>query len=984
VLTVEQGGPPEPWRAGRSRRLRWKRKRFRGWWRLPRLGAGAWDVLAIVAMLVLVGLGVLNLYAVGGRTMASHQLVTAVGGLVLFAVLWWTGARFLTGLGWVCYGMGVLFLVAVLGAGVRVNGAQRWLAVGSFTFQPSELIKLGLLIVLSAVLGSSRPVWQRFTLAVLLAVVPIALTGLEPDLSTATVLVLLTVTMLIVGRVPMRLLLPLFGAGVVLAPLAVGLLRPYQLARLTSFLSAAPQSADSGWAVFQAHVALASGGLLGWGNDPAKALLAQYLPDRETDLALASLTEQWGLIAGGLAVAAAIVLVWRLALASRVPRTRAGGLAAAGFALLLAVETLVSLGGNLGLLPVAGVPFPLVSYGGTAVVVHLAALGIVLAARRDGVRRRLWSGPSWRHARPRLVRAAALAMTGVLAGFAFYGWNLRASQGDALRLAGQSEMTRCVTVPAPRGIITDRHGQPLASGISQDTVSVVPALLRSHPADITRLASLLGQSPDALRATLSGAPVTDLSLPVGDVAADVGSRITAAGIGGVLAAPKPTRSYPTGPLLAPVLGFVGVATPAEVQRWPGLPPGEMVGRTGVEASYDAVLRGVDGRDCVDVDVAGVPVAQGPITPPSPGANLRLSIDLGLQRELVVSLAEALAAEPLGGLGAAVAMDPKTGAVLAMASLPSYDDNLYGPPVNGTALEQVANRPGQPMLEHVTQAQAPPGSTFKLVVAAADMVHPVLDPATVIPTGASYTLGGHTFNNWSALPPQNLVQAIAWSNDVYFYKLANALGADALTGTATAMGVGQQTGIDLPGESGGYLGTPQTVSQLGATWYPGSTVILGIGQGYLEVTPLQDARWTAAAATGTLVTPRLGLATGTSTYTALPAAGAAPLPFAGSLGPVRDGMRAAVTSGTAARLDGLPTVGAKTGTAEDTSSANGGLDDWMTAAAPMNDPSIVITSMVQGPGEGATSAGPVVQDGLSYYFGHQAQVLAAAPAQPATR
>ena len=948
-----------------------------------RFAPGAFDVLAVLAMLVLVGLGVLNLYAIGGRSLVSHQLLIAAAGLAALVVLWRMRASLLVYLGWACYGVAVLFLGAVLVIGTEANGAQRWLAVGAFTFQPSELVKLGLLVVLASVVGSSRPAWQRFTFALVLAAVPIGLTVLEPDLSTATLLVAITIAMLILGRIPARFLVPLFGGAAVAAPLAIGLLRPYQVERLTTFLSANPHNAGPGWAVLQAHIALASGGWLGQTGNPLRGLLAEYLPDRETDLALASLTEQWGLVAGALAVLAALVLVWRLALAARVPRSRAGGLVAAGFAVLLGVEAVVSLGGNLGVLPVAGVPFPLTSYGGTAVAVHLVALGIVLSVRRDGARRRLWSAPSWRYARPRLARFAAFALTGILLVFSGYAWNLQAKQGDSLRLAGQAQMTRCLALPAARGTITDRHGAPLATGVDTDTVVAVPALLRVHPDDVQRLATLTGVAPDSLRSALATAPATALSTPVADVPGPVGDQVTGAHLPGVLVAPKPTRHYPEGASLAPLLGFAGVATPADLKRWPGLRADEIVGRSGIEQSYDAVLRGVDGQQCFDVNPAGVPVAQRPARPPTPGANLVLSLDLGLQRQLTGALTRAMAAEPPNAVGGAVMMDPRTGAVLAMASLPSYDDNVYGPPVNATALRNAEQAPGRPMLEHVTQTAVPPGSTFKLVVASANMAHPVVDPATVVPTGASFTLGGHTFHNWSDLPPQNLVQAIAWSNDVYFYKLANSLGADALTSTAAQLGVGAPTGIDLPGESGGYLGTPQTVQQVGQTWYAGSTVILGIGQGYLTVTPLQDARWTAAVATGKLVTPQLGLASGTSTYTAIPAPATAALPFAGALDPVRAGMRAAVTSGTASRLNALPVpVGAKTGTAQDASSANGGLDDWMTAAAPMNDPAIVATAMVQAPGEGATSAGPVVQDALAYYFAHQQDILTTAPIQPA--
>jgi cell division protein FtsI/penicillin-binding protein 2 len=196
-------------------------------------------------------------------------------------------------------------------------------------------------------------------------------------------------------------------------------------------------------------------------------------------------------------------------------------------------------------------------------------------------------------------------------------------------------------------------------------------------------------------------------------------------------------------------------------------------------------------------------------------------------------------------------------------------------------------------------------------------------------------------------------------------------------------VGEPTGIDLPAESGGYLGTPQTVEERGGAWYGGSTVILGIGQGEIQVTPLQNARWTAAVATGNLVTPRLGLAVGTdpASFTALPVPAAAPLPFADALGPVREGMRAAVTGGTAVRLAGLPApVGAKTGTAQDGGLADTEYDYWMTAAAPMDAPEVVMTALVQSAESAPRGAGTVVTDGLRHYLEHRDAVLATGPVQ----
>jgi cell division protein FtsI/penicillin-binding protein 2 len=147
------------------------------------------------------------------------------------------------------------------------------------------------------------------------------------------------------------------------------------------------------------------------------------------------------------------------------------------------------------------------------------------------------------------------------------------------------------------------------------------------------------------------------------------------------------------------------------------------------------------------------------------------------------------------------MDPRSGQILAIASTPSFDNNVYGPPLDASALRDVAAAPGSPMLDHVTQAVAPPGSTFKLVVAAANQADPVFAPKQAIPTGADFTYGGHTFGNWKPMGPMNLPESIAMSNDVYFYKLAVALGPDAMIDTARALGVGQRTGIDLPAEAG---------------------------------------------------------------------------------------------------------------------------------------------------------------------------------------
>ena len=934
------------------------------------------DVIAVLALLVLVLLGLLNLRALGATSLFNHQLVTVLAGVALFFVARRFRATDLRWIAWVVYGVSIVLLIAVGVAGDLSYGARRWLTFGSLTLQPSELAKVGLLLALAQILGSKWGWVRRLLLSLLVAAVPIGLVVLEPDLSTATVLTILTLVMLVIGRIPLRVIIGMAAVIAVTAPFAERLLHPYQLERLHAFLSGSRSASGAGWTILQAHIALAWGQLTGTAHDPRHLVMAQYLPARETDLAFASLVEQWGILAGLLAVVAACALVWRFAVASRQARTRGAAFFSAGFAALIGIEVSVSVAANLGLIPTAGVPFPLLSYGGTAAVAHIAMAGMVLRLRSEAQWHRLWLAPSWRRTHPRMVRLTALATSAGLIAMVGFAVNLQRSRGTALRASGLTQMTRCIPVPAPRGEITDRHGVPLAENAQLDHVWLVPGLV--NPTSLRRVSSFVARPAPVLRHKMAAeAPAQFVT--VANVPADVGRRIEAAGLKGVIVVPTQRRHYPYGSLLGPVLGWSGIATPDDLKKWPDLLPYQTVGRAGIEQQYDPLLRGRDGQDCVYVDPAGTPVARAPSTAPVPGATLRLSLDLGLQRRLTTALATAL--RQGGDLAGAVVLDPRNGQVLAMASLPSYDNNVFGPPVHEAALARLGRLPGHPMLQHVTQVAAPPGSTFKLAVASANMVHRVLPPKRVIPTGGSWTLSGHTFHNWGVLPPQDLEQAIAWSNDVYFYKLAWALGAHAIVQTARQLGVGRVTGIDLPGESSGFLGTPSNVHRIGADWYPGSTVLLGIGQGYLTTTPLQDAIWTSAVGTGAVVTPQFGLSfrTGHGAFTRLPTDHPRRLPFAGKLGPVRAGMRAAVTGGTATPLSTLPVAaGGKTGTAEDsTAPGPAGTDSWLSAVAPMHSPIVEATAFIHG-GPGTETSTEPVREALAYFWAHRKAILATGP------
>jgi cell division protein FtsI/penicillin-binding protein 2/cell division protein FtsW (lipid II flippase) len=937
----------------------------------------------VAAALAMALLGVLNLVSIGEYVVAVHQVVALALGCAAMVPLarlriatWWSLARG-------TYVVAVVMLLAATVIGAHAYGARRWLGVGALVVQPSELAKVGMLFLLAHILAGPCT-RRRVALALGVGIVPIALTLVEPDLSTALLLAALLLLLLVLARVPLRVVGVLLAGAAVLAPLGERLLRPYQLARLHTFLGSGAD-AQAGWTVLQAHIAVASGGIIGPSPAVPHRLLAQYLPARESDLAFASLVEQHGLVAGAVVLLVAVVLVSRLVAAARQARTPTGSLFAAGLAALVGTEVVVSVAGNLGLLPLAGVPCPLLSAGGTAAVVHLLALGVVIGSRRDAETRRLWRLPRWRRLHPRLARCLAV---GVAAALVVSGVTAATLQGEGagLRKAGVDQALRSVRVPAERGLIVDRHGVPLAVPDPSSDVLAVPAVLRSSPTAEAALGRLLGRPAAAVDALLPHDD-TALSVPVArDLPPSLAQEIDAAHVPGVVVVPSPRRHYPAGALLGPMLGFVGVATPDDVARLGPLPSGAVVGRTGVESQYDSVLRGTDGALRLLVDPLGRAVATAGFRPSTPGSTVRLSIDLGLQRAAGAALAAALrgpGGQPRGDQGAAVVMDARTGELLALVSLPSYDDNVFGPPVDVPRLLGALAGGGDPFLDHATQTTAPPGSTFKLVVGSADAVDKAIPPDAVIPTGYALAYGGAVFHNWSALPPQDLPEAIAWSNDVYFYKLAIALGADRIVSVARALGVGQRTGVDLPDEAAAHLGTPRSVTQSGGVWYPGTTVILGIGQGQVTATPLQVARWTAAVASGDLVTPHLGLdVIGPRGISPLTGAAPAPLPFAGQLGPIRQGLRLAVVQGTGTQLADLPAAaGGKTGTAEDPSAPGGEPDAWFTGVVPVDHPQIAVTVLVRGGGEGYDTAEPAAAAILRYYLAHRAEILAGMPPPP---
>ena len=925
------------------------------------------DPWIVGAAIVLVVLGLLNLTATGMTGHAVRHALFAAVGLVIMWVLSRLRISDLRAFGWALFAVATLLLAAVSLAGVATKGAQRWLNFGVFTVQPSELAKLALILVPAGMLAGGFTL-ARFVATLAIAAVPVALVAVQPDLSTAVVLVATAGFMLILARVPLLPLVPLFVMGIASLPLAVLFLRPYQLERVHVFLSSNADPAGAGWAELQANIAIGSGGLWGLAREPLYDVRAQFLPESEHDLAFASLVYGWGLIAGLAVVVATSVIVWRAALAARTARTREAALVAAGIGGLFGIHALVSIGQSLSLLPHTGMPIPLFSYGGTAAIVGFAAIGLVLAVRRDGVARPLWAPDPRRRRRPRGVSAGTMTMIAALVAMSVFAWQVQHDRGAEYRAMSDAQMMRCIRLPAERGLIVDRNGVPLVVNVAEYAVAVVARMFEDSDDDArNRLAALLVKSPDELSDLIDAGGDGETQVEVGRVAPDQARRIVDAHLPGVLVVPSGRRQYPYGAVLASILGHVGVADADDMERWPHLALGSRVGKAGLEKQYDALLRGSDGKQCMYVDPSGNPVATGERVDPVRGHDLRLHLDIGVQTLATDALVEAMRTSK-GDLGAAVVMDVRTGAVLALASVPGADNNVYGPPADLVALAAQSQTPGpSALVNNATQTAVPPGSTFKIVVASADMQYPVLSPDAVIETGAAYTYGGHTFRNWQPMGPNNMLQAIQWSDNVYFYKLGELLGPEKMADVASQLGAGRQSGIDLPGEAEGFLGTPENVGSIGSTWYPGSTLLMGIGQGTVSATPIQVARWTSGVATGAMVTPQLAASYGPELIP-IPTEPPQRLAFADRLDPVRAGMRASAAAGTAGQLADLPVpAGAKTGTAEDPSAPGEGLNAWFSAVAPFDAPEIVVTALVRGGGSGSATSGPVVKKILEHYF-----------------
>jgi penicillin-binding protein 2 len=588
---------------------------------------------------------------------------------------------------------------------------------------------------------------------------------------------------------------------------------------------------------------------------------------------------------------------------------------------------------------------------------------------------------------------------------AFRLWFLQILSGDQYVLKAKDNRVREVVVEAPRGVVYDRNGQILVENRAGLTVGLLPMDMpdpeedpQGLQAELAKLSLLLGVSADDLRKAYDKAandPYVTYTVKE-DVAEN--PIITyleehSDEFPGVEVEQTFLRSYPFHDLASHLLGYVGEvdAEDLDQQQFQGLLGGAHIGKNGIERTYDAQLRGTDGKRTVEVDAAGRPKRFLEDVAAKPGNNLVLTIDSELQAAaqdaIIDGIQRAHGENPDTGAagGAVVALDPNTGQVLAMASFPTYDPSLW---VGGMSTEKYAELNAEaahnPLFNRALNGLYPAGSTFKPFVAATALNAGIITPDTIINCTGSFTDSGHTWKDWDedGHGDVNLKQAIEQSCDVYFYKLGRMFydqPTSVLQNGVGLFGFGKQTGIDLPYETDDSR-VPDKVwkaeyyeNDVDKKWKPGDDINLAIGQGDLLVTPLQMAVALSALANGgTVYVPYLGFQITDSSGNVIHQFEPEPRGELGMssdiLSVVREGMKLVTSnpSGTANEtFEGFPiAVAGKTGTAEKKPE-----DDYalFIGYAPADNPQIAVVAVIEQGGHGSSVAAPVVRKVMEAYF-----------------
>ena len=445
---------------------------------------------------------------------------------------------------------------------------------------------------------------------------------------------------------------------------------------------------------------------------------------------------------------------------------------------------------------------------------------------------------------------------------------LQIVDGGRLATLAVRNQTVIDAIKSPRGVILDRNGRALVANVPNFVVKLRPSDL---PLDqrlvvVDRLAALLGMSAADINATVDGNPGSafDLVRIAEDVDEDTARLISEAGdeLPGVEVDVEARREYTDGPLMSQILGYTGPVSGEQLKtlKDAGYLPDDLIGKVGIEARYESQLRGVYGSESVQRNASGRRTqVLRTIAEPRPGDSLTLTIDTKEQGYAQKALLWAMKKVGIKR-GVVIVMNPQTGEVLALVSLPTYDNNVFARGISNASYAKLLNNPDKPLLNHATQAHYPPGSTYKLVAGTGVLADKKISATTKVRTRGYLTLGSTRFYEWNhrGFGACDIYCGFGHSSDTFFFQMAGKLGIDRLGYWANRYGFGQPTGIDLPGEVSGIVpSNAWKQNALGSRILPGETYQAGIGQGYDVVTPIQLINAYAALANGgTLHQPQI--------------------------------------------------------------------------------------------------------------------------------
>jgi penicillin-binding protein 2 len=579
--------------------------------------------------------------------------------------------------------------------------------------------------------------------------------------------------------------------------------------------------------------------------------------------------------------------------------------------------------------------------------------------------------------------------------FGRFFW-LQLLQHEKFSTLAENNRISLVPIPPARGIVKDRNGLLLANNYSAYTLEITPSKVKDIDAMINALSELLSiEAKDRRRfKKIQEDSKNHESIPIRTRLNDTEIALFAANsyrFPGVEIKARLFREYPLEMIGSHIIGHIGRINAQDMERLTendelaNYRGSAYIGKMGLELSYESILHGKTGYEELEVEASGRAVRSLNRSAPQPGKNLILSIDLKLQQ-----MAEKLFDDHNGAL---VAIEPKTGGILAFVSQPGFNPNLFVDGIDTQSWNELNNSPHKPLLNRALRGEYPPGSTFKPFVALGALEMGIRTPSQTIYDPGHFMFGGHKFrdSNPRGRGAVNMPLAITVSSDTYFYMLANDMGIDRLSRFIGNFGLGSLTGIDLPGEKAGVLPSPEWKRKRfkkpeQQIWYAGETISIGIGQGYNAYTPLQMAQATAIVANDGIMfkphivqfieDPKTGVKMPISTQPVKK------LPFKReNLAVVKQSMVNVVRSGTGARLfAGAPYQAAgKTGTAQvvgikqnekyvASRLAKKHRDhSWFIAYAPADSPTIALAIIVENGGWGASAAGPIARKVLDYYL-----------------